>query len=42
MRLVLEQMQNDPKALRDHLQNPAMAQKLQKLIDSGIIGIRHG
>ncbi len=40
MRLILEQMQNEPKALRDHLRNPAIAQKIQKLIDSGIIGIR--
>ncbi|CAF2386234.1 unnamed protein product [Rotaria sp. Silwood2] len=42
MRLILEQMQNEPQALRDHLRNPAIAQKIQKLIDSGIIGIRHG
>jgi len=42
MRLILEQMQNEPQALRDHLRNPAIAQKIQKLIDSGIIGIRQG
>lgn len=42
MRMILEQMQNDPKALRDHLANPAIAQKIQKLIDAGIIGIRQG
>ncbi|CAF0882979.1 unnamed protein product [Adineta ricciae] len=42
MRLILEQMQNEPQALRDHLRNPAIAQKIQKLIDAGIIGIRHG
>ncbi len=40
MRLILEQMQNEPQALRDHLRNPAIAQKIQKLIDAGIIGIR--
>lgn len=42
MRLILEQMQNEPQALRDHLRNPAIAQKIQKLIDAGIIGIRQG
>jgi stress-induced-phosphoprotein 1 len=40
MRLILEQMQNEPQALRDHLRNPAIAQKIQKLIDAVIIGIR--
>jgi len=40
MRLILEQMQNEPQALRDHLRNPAIAHKIQKLIDAGIIAIR--
>lgn len=40
MRLILEQMQTDPKAAQDHLKNPAIRTKIQKLIESGLIQIR--
>lgn len=39
MRLILEQMQSDPKALQDHLKNPDIAAKIQKLLASGMVAI---
>lgn len=40
MRSILEQMRNDPNAARDHLKNPAVAQKIRTLVDAGIIKLR--
>lgn len=40
MRLILEQMQKDPNAFKEHLKNPDIAKKLEKLLECGIIAIR--
>lgn len=40
MQLILQQMQSNPAALRDHLQNPEIAAKIQKLIECGFISLR--
>lgn len=40
MRLILEQMQNDSRAMQDHLKNPEIAAKISKLVESGLIEIR--
>ncbi|XP_071536017.1 stress-induced-phosphoprotein 1 [Panulirus ornatus] len=40
MRMILEQMHADPRALLDHLNNRDIAIKIQKLLQSGLISIR--
>ncbi len=37
MRQILQDMKDDPKAAANHLKNPQVAQKIQKLIAAGIV-----
>ncbi|CAG0918529.1 unnamed protein product [Notodromas monacha] len=40
MRMILRQIQEDPAALGDHLKNPDVASKFQKLIESGVLSFK--
>ncbi|KAH7636532.1 stress-induced phosphoprotein 1 [Dermatophagoides farinae] len=40
MQMILQQMQNDPKALHEHLKDPEISSKIFKLMESGIISVR--
>jgi stress-induced-phosphoprotein 1 len=40
MQQILQQAQGNPGALQDHMKNAAVRQKIQKLINAGIIRTR--
>ena len=40
MQQILQQAQSDPRALQDHMKNPVVRSKIQKLINAGIIRTR--
>lgn len=39
MNSILQQAQNDPSALQEHMKNPAIKIKISKLIHAGIIRV---
>lgn len=40
MKIILDQMQEDPKAAQEHLKNPEIRSRIQKLYEAGILQIR--
>jgi len=41
MRMILEQMQSDPQAIQEHLQNPEISAKFMKLREAGLISVAY-
>ena len=39
MNSILQQAQNDPSALQEHMKNPAIRAKIQKLTYAGVIRV---
>merc|ERR1711953_34666 len=39
MRMILDQMQSNPSAAAEHMRNPEIARKIQKLVDVGLISV---
>jgi stress-induced-phosphoprotein 1 len=37
MQTILQQAQSDPKALQEHMRNPGVRAKVQKLVAAGVI-----
>ncbi|XP_064621757.1 stress-induced-phosphoprotein 1-like isoform X2 [Lineus longissimus] len=40
MQFILQQMQQNPMSVRDHLKNPDISAKFQKLVDAGFVDVR--
>ena len=40
MQKILQQMERDPEAVGDHLKNPEVAAKIEKLMECGIFALR--
>lgn len=40
MQSILQQAQSDPKALQDHMKNPAVRDNIMKLVNAGVIRTR--
>lgn len=39
MQTILQQAQSDPAALQEHMKNPAVRSKIQKLVAAGVVRV---